>query len=133
MKSKLWNGGFLRTVLQGLAVTCAALLALSALGAGLTLGGVIGQQQLSAAVVVISFLGVFPGAWLTARHAAGQKLPAAIVVGVCCLAVCMLARLLFFGNREAQILPGMLAMLAAAALGGIAGSTQRKPARRRRR
>ena len=28
MKSKLWNGGFLRTVLQGLAVTCAALLAL---------------------------------------------------------------------------------------------------------
>ena len=124
MKSKLWNGGFLRTVLQGLAVTCAALL---------TLGGVIGQQQLSAAAVVISFLGVFPGAWLTARHAAGQKLPAAIVVGVCCLAVCMLARLLFFGDREAQILPGMLAMLAAAALGGIAGSTQRKPARRRRR
>ena len=60
-------------------------------------------------------------------------LPAAIVVGVCCLAVCMLARLLFFGDREAQILPGMLAMLAAAALGGIAGSTQRKPARRRRR
>ena len=55
MKSKLWNGGFLRTVLQGLAVTCAALLALSALGAGLTLGGVIGQQQLSAAAVVISF------------------------------------------------------------------------------
>jgi len=52
---------------------------------------------------------------------------------VCCLAVCMLARLLFFGNREAQILPGMLAMLAAAALGGIAGSTKRKPARRRRR
>ena len=90
MKSKLWNGGFLRTVLQGLAVTCAALLALSALGAGLTLGGVIGQQQLSAAAVVISFLGVFPGAWLTARHAA-------------------------------------------AALGGITGSTQRKPARRRRR
>ena len=129
----VWNGGFLRTVLQGLAVTCAALLALSALGAGLTLGGVIGQQQLSAAAVVISFLGVFPGAWLTARHAAGQKLPAAIVVGVCCLAVCMLARLLFFGDREAQILPGMLAMLAAAALGGIAGSTQRKPARRRRR
>ena len=129
----VWNGGFLRTVLQGLTVTCAALLALSALGAGLTLGGVIGQQQLSAAAVVISFLGVFPGAWLTARHAAGQKLPAAIVVGVCCLAVCMLARLLFFGNREAQILPGMLAMLAAAALGGIAGSTQRKPARRRRR
>ena len=126
MKSKLWNGGFLRTVLQGLAVTCAALLALSALGAGLTLGGVIGQQQLSVAAV-------FPGAWLTARHAAGQKLPAAIAVGVCCLAVCMLARLLFFGNREAQILPGMLAMLAAAALGGIAGSTQRKPARRRRR
>ena len=83
--------------------------------------------------MVISFLGVFPGAWLTARHAAGQKLPAAIVVGVCCLAVCMLARLLFFGNREAQILPGMLAMLAAAALGGIAGSTRRKPARRRRR
>ena len=129
----VWNGGFLRTVLQGLAVTCAALLALSALGAGLTLGGVIGQQQLSAAAVVISFLGVFPGAWLTARHAAGQKLPAAIVVGVCCLAVCMLARLLFFGDREAQILPGMLAMLVAAALGGIAGSTQRKPARRRRR
>lgn len=62
MKSKLWNGGFLRTVLQGLAVTCAALLALSALGAGLTLGGVIGQQQLSVAAVVISFLGVFPGA-----------------------------------------------------------------------
>ena len=123
MKSKLWNGGFLRTVLQGLAVTCAALLALSALGAGLTLGGVIGQQQLSVAAVVISFLGVFPGAWLTARHVAGQKLPAVIVVGVCCLAVCMLA----------QILPGMLAMLAAAALGGIAGSTQRKPARRRRR
>ena len=71
MKSKLWNGGFLRTVLQGLAVTCAALLALSALGAGLTLGGVIGQQQLSAAAVVISFLGVLPGAWLTAQHAAG--------------------------------------------------------------
>ena len=56
MKSKLWNGGFLRTVLQGLAVTCAALLALSALGAGLTLGGVIGQQQLSAAAVVAFFL-----------------------------------------------------------------------------
>ena len=34
MKSKLWNGGFLRTVLQGLTVTCAALLALSALGGG---------------------------------------------------------------------------------------------------
>ena len=129
MKSKLWNGGFLRTVLQGLAVTCAALLALSALGAGLTLGGVIGQQQLSAA----RKYGTQLFAQLTARHAAGQKLPAAIVVGVCCLAVCMLARLLFFGNREAQILPGMLAMLAAAALGGIAGSTRRKPARRRRR
>ena len=48
MKSKLWNGGFLRTVLQGLAVTCAALLALSALGAGLTLSGVIGVQHIDA-------------------------------------------------------------------------------------
>ena len=133
MTAQLWPGGLLRTGLQGGAVTGAARLALAALGAGRTLGGVIGQQQLSAAAVVISFLGVFPGAWLTARHAAGQKLPAGIAVSVCCLAVCMLARLLFFGNREAQILPGMLAMLAAAALGGIAGSTQRKPARRRRR
>ena len=81
MKSKLWNGGFLRTVLQGLAVTCAALLALSALGAGLTLGGVIGQQQLSAAAVVISFLGVFPGAWLTARHRGRRVLSGGLYAG----------------------------------------------------
>ena len=133
MKSKLWNGNFLRAVLQGLAVTCAALLALSALGAGLTLCGVIDQRQLSAASVVIGFLGVFLGAWLAARHAAGQKLPAAIAVGACCLAVCMLARLLFFGGREVRLLPGMLVMLMAAALGGVTGSAQRKPTRRRRR
>lgn len=35
MKTKFWNGSFLRTVLQCLAIACAALLALSALGAGL--------------------------------------------------------------------------------------------------
>ena len=133
MKSKLWNGGFLQTVMQGLAVTCTALLALSALGAGLTLGGVIDQRQLSAASVGISFFGVFPGAWLAARHTTAQKLPAAIAVGACCLVVCMLARLLFFGGRAPRLLPGMLVMLAAAALGGIAGSAQRKPTRRRRR
>lgn len=92
MKSKLWNGGFLRTVRRGWRSHAQLLLALSALGAGLTLGGVIGQQQLSAAAVVISFLGVFPGAWLTGTACRRQKLPAAIVVGVCCLAVCMLAR-----------------------------------------
>ena len=39
MKTKFWNGSFLRTVLQCLAIACAALLALSALGAGLWLGG----------------------------------------------------------------------------------------------
>ena len=39
MKTKFWNGSFLRTVLQCLAIACAALLALSALGAGLVLGG----------------------------------------------------------------------------------------------
>ena len=46
MKTKFWNGSFLRTVLQCLAIACAALLALSALGAGLVLGGVVDQKQI---------------------------------------------------------------------------------------
>ena len=49
MKTKFWNGSFLRTVLQCLAIACAALLALSALGAGLVLGGVVDQKQIPAA------------------------------------------------------------------------------------
>ena len=58
MKTKFWNGSFLRTVLQCLAIACAALLALSALGAGLVLGGVVDQKQIPAAACCICFAAV---------------------------------------------------------------------------
>ena len=61
MKSKFWNGSFLRTVLQCLAIACAALLLLSALGAGLVLSGLIDQTQLPAAACCVSFAAVFLG------------------------------------------------------------------------
>ena len=61
MKTKFWNGSFLRTVLQCLAIACAALLALSALGAGLVLGGVVDQKQIPAAACCICFAAVFLG------------------------------------------------------------------------
>lgn len=65
MKTKFWNGSFLRTVLQCLAIACAALLALSALGAGLVLGGVVDQKQIPAAACCICFAAVFSEAfWL---------------------------------------------------------------------
>ena len=54
MKTKFWNGSFLRTVLQCLAIACATLLALSALGAGLVLGGAIDQKQISTVACCIS-------------------------------------------------------------------------------
>ncbi len=64
MKTKFWNGSFLRTVLQCLAIACAALLALSALGAGLVLGGAIDQKQISTVACCISFAAVFLGRFL---------------------------------------------------------------------
>ena len=100
MKTKFWNGSFLRTVLQCLAIACAALLALSALGAGLVLGGAIDQKQISTVACCISFAAVFLGSFLAAKHAAGKRLPAALAVAGCCIAVCFLARLLFFENSD---------------------------------
>ena len=105
MKTKFWNGSFLRTVLQCLAIACAALLALSALGAGL----------------------------VAAKHTAGKRLPAALAVAGCCFAVCFLARLTAFGNTQAHMLTPAVCMLAAALLAGILGGTRKKSARRRRR
>ena len=58
MKTKFWNGSFLRTVLQCLAIACAALLALSALGAGLVLGGVVDQKQIRAAACCMASAGL---------------------------------------------------------------------------
>ena len=133
MKSKFWNGSFLRTVLQCLAIACAVLLLLSAVGAGLVLGGLIDQTQLPAAACCVSFAAVFLGSFLAAKHVAGKKLPAALAVAGCCLAVCFLARLLFFGDTDALLLPGALCMLTAALLAGILGGTQKKSSRRRRR
>lgn len=72
MKTKFWNGSFLRTVLQCLAIACAALLALSALGAGLVLGGVVDQKQIPAAACCICFAAVFLGSFLAAKHTAGS-------------------------------------------------------------
>ena len=102
MKTKFWNGSFLRTVLQCLAIACAALLALSALGAGLVLGGAIDQKQISTVACCISFAAVFLGSFLAAKHAAGKRLPAALAVAGCCIAVCFLARLLFFENSDGR-------------------------------
>ena len=133
MKTKFWNGAFLRTVMQCLAIACAALLALSALGAGLVLGGVIDQKQIPAAACCVGFAAVFLGSFLAAKHAAGKKLPASLTVAGCCIAVCFLARLMFFGNTGMRLLPGMICMLAAALLAGILGGTQKKSNRRRRR
>lgn len=73
MKTKFWNGSFLRTVLQCLAIACAALLALSALGAGLVLGGVVDQKQIPAAACCICFAAVFLGSFLAAKHTAGKR------------------------------------------------------------
>ena len=133
MKTKFWNGSFLRTVLQCLAIACAALLALSALGAGLVLGGVIDQRQIPAAACCVSFAAVFLGSFLAAKHAAGKRLPAALAVAGCCLAVCFLARLTAFGNTDSWILPGAICMLTAALLAGVLGGTRKKNPRRRRR
>ena len=121
MKTKFWNGSFLRTVLQCLAIACAALLALSALGAGLVLGGVVDQKQIPAAACCICFAAVFLGSFLAAKHAG------------CCFAVCFLARLTAFGNTQAHMLTPAVCMLAAALLAGILGGTRKKNARRRRR
>ena len=123
MKTKFWNGSFLRTVLQCLAIACAALLALSALGAGLVLGGVVDQKQIPAAACCICFAAVF----------LGKRLPAALAVAGCCFAVCFLARLTAFGNTQAHMLTPAVCMLAAALLAGILGGTRKKSARRRRR
>ena len=128
MKTKFWNGSFLRTVLQCLAIACAALLALSALGAGLVLGGVVDQKQIPAAACCICFAAVFLGSFLAAKHTAGKRLPAALAV-----AVCFLARLTAFGNTQAHMLTPAVCMLAAALLAGILGGTRKKSARRRRR
>ena len=132
MKTKFWNGSFLRTVLQCLAIACAALLALSALGAGLVLGGAIDQKQISTVACCISFAAVFLGSFLAAKHAAGKKLPASLAVAGCCIAVCFLARLMFFGNTGMQLLPGMICMFAAALFAGILNGTRKKGSRRRR-
>ena len=124
MKTKFWNGSFLRTVLQCLAIACAALLALSALGAGLVLGGAIDQKQIST---------VFLGSFLAAKHAAGKRLPAALAVAGCCIAVCFLARLLFFENSDGRFLPIVICMFTPALLAGVLGGTRKKNSRRRRR
>ena len=126
MKTKFWNGSFLRTVLQCLAIACAALLALSALGAGLVLGGAIDQKQISTVACCISFAAVFLGSFLAAKHAAGKRLPAA-------LAVCFLARLLFFENSDGRFLPIVICMFTPALLAGVLGGTRKKNSRRRRR
>lgn len=133
MKTKFWNGSFLRTVLQCLAIACAALLALSALGAGLVLGGVVDQKQIPAAACCICFAAVFLGSFLAAKHTAGKRLPAALAVAGCCFAVCFLARLTAFGNTQAHMLTPAVCMLAAALLAGILGGTRKKSTRRRRR
>lgn len=131
MKSKLWNGSFLRTVLQGLAITCVSLLILSALGAVLVMQGVLDPNHLSAAAVCICALAVFAGALPAAKHAAGKKLPAALLVAALCFGICLAARMLFFGNAQWSALAQSISMAAAAATAGILGS--RRPQRNRRR
>ena len=133
MKTKFWNGSFLRTVLQCLAIACAALRALSALGSGLVLGGAIDQKQISTVACCISFAAVFLGSFLAAKHAAGKRLPAALAVAGCCIAVCFLARLLFFENSDGRFLPIVICMFTPALLAGVLGGTRKKNSRRRRR
>lgn len=105
---------------------CAALLALSALGAGLVLGGVVDQKQIPAAACCICFAAVFLGSFLAAKHTAGKRLPAALAVAGCCFAVCFLARLTAFGNTQAHMLTPAVCMLAAALLAGILGGTRKR-------
>ena len=123
MKTKFWNGSFLRTVLQCLAIACAALLALSALGAGLVLGGAIDQKQISTVACCISFAAVFLGSFLAAKHAAGKRLPAALAVAGCCIAE----------NSDGRFLPIVICMFTPALLAGVLGGTRKKNSRRRRR
>ena len=130
MKTKFWNGSFLRTVLQCLAIICAALLALSA---GLVLGGAIDQKQISTVACCISFAAVFLGSFLAAKHAAVKRLPAALAVAGCCIAVCFLARLLFFENSDGRFLPIVICMFTPALLAGVLGGARKKNSRRRRR
>ena len=86
MKTKFWNGSFLRTVLQCLAIACAALLALSALGAGLVLGGVVDQKQIPAAACCICFAAVFSRK-LSGCEAYGREAAACCTCG-CGLLLC---------------------------------------------
>lgn len=133
MKTNLWNGRLLRTTLQSFALTCIQMVALSMLAAALVLGGVLAEGQMAAAACVISFMSVFAGSCLAAKQASGKKLLSALLVGGLCLAVCLLARLLLFGQQEARLLSGVICILSAAILGGLCGSVQKTKPRRRRR
>ena len=81
----------------------------------------------------ISFAAVFLGSFLAAKHAAGKRLPAALAVAGCCIAVCFLARLLFFENSDGRFLPIVICMFTPALLAGVLGGTRKKNSRRHRR
>ena len=63
---------------------------------------------------------------------AGHINPALAVAG-CCIAVCFLARLLFFENSDGRFLPIVICMFTPALLAGVLGGTRKKNSRRRRR
>lgn len=135
MKPACINQSFIKTVLQGFAVICVCALVLSALGAGLVLGGVIDCGAITVMACVIHAAAVFLGAFLAARHSARQKLPAALAAGGCYLLVCLAVRLLLPNIQAGQgnALPGLLCIAGAALLGGLAGSRRPAPRRRKRR
>lgn len=133
MKPEFLREGFLKTMLQCFAVICVCAMLLSAAAAALILSGALDRQYIQTAACCISAMAVFTGAFFAARRSPRQKLPAALAAAGCYLAVCLLARLLFFAAEEGSLLPGCVSIAAAALLAGLIGRTKPAVSRRRRR
>lgn len=133
MKGNIIKDPFLRAALQSCGLICALSVILCAAAAALTRAGVLLPGSLMQAATVIQGVSVLVGSCIAAKRAPKRKLPAALLAAAAYLAICMLARLLFFGAWEVQALPGVIAASGAALIGALIGCGQQGKGRKKRR
>ena len=115
----------------GSAADMLCMLALTAIAAGLTLGGVIGQGSVRTAALCANALAVFLGGFLTAKRAVQRRLPIVLAGAGGYLALLLIGNLLLVRAAPADVPAVILPAVGAAVLAALLAS--RRPARKRRR
>ena len=115
----------------GSAADLCCMLALTAIMAGLVLGGAIGQGSIRTAALCANALAVFLGSLLAAKGFSQRRLPMTLASVGGYLLLLLLGNLLFVGAAPTGALAVCLPSIGAAILAALLASRKPRPRRRR--